>query len=98
VTLPRGIRRLFRLGDVRSDVAADVDEELAFHMDRLVDELVTQGLDRETATARARSRFGDVAAYRRALVRIDEGRGGTMKRIEMLDTVARTLGQCRPRP
>ncbi|HKJ03915.1 MAG TPA: ABC transporter permease, partial [Longimicrobiales bacterium] len=93
MTLPRGVRRRFRLGDVRSDVASDVDEELRHHFDRMVDDLVALGWDRDAATARAGRRFGDVEAYRRALVRIDEGRDGKMKRIEVLDTATRTVGQ-----
>ena len=37
MALPRGIRRLFRLGDIRRDAVADVDEELRYHVDRLVE-------------------------------------------------------------
>lgn len=91
--LPEGIRRLFHLGAVRPDAARDVDDEMAFHFEALVEDLVAQGWDRDTAEARARNRFGDVEAYRRALVHIDAGRGETMKRMETLDAAGRTLCQ-----
>jgi hypothetical protein len=55
----------------RSDVAADVDDELRFHFDTRIEELVAQGLSREAARARAVAEFGDVDAVRAGLVEID---------------------------
>jgi len=75
--LPAGVRRLFRLRDIRPDVPGDVDEELRYHVERLVEELVDRGADRAEAEREARRRFGDMAAYRRALAHID---GETMSR------------------
>lgn len=92
MTPPRGIRRLFRLRDVRRDVAADTDEELRYHLDRLADEMVAGGLSRSEAEAAARRRFGDVDAYRRALAHIDGGRERTMRKTEVVETMARSLG------
>jgi predicted permease len=88
--MPRGVRKLFRLADLRRDAAADVDEEVRYHLERLVDDLLAEGLSRTEAEAEARHRFGDVDAYRRALERIDGRREKTMTRIELLDTVWRT--------
>ena len=52
----------------RSDVAADVDEELRFHFDARIADLVAQGLSPEAAAARAVTEFGDVDAVRADLV------------------------------
>lgn len=38
----------------------DMDAEMAFHMDALIEELVTTGLSRDEAVAAARKRFGNV--------------------------------------
>lgn len=89
--MPRGVRRLFHLGDLRPDAAADADEELRYHFDRLVDDMVAEGVPREAAEDRARQRFGDMEAYRRALEHIDGDRERTMKRIEVVETVVRTF-------
>lgn len=61
------IRRVLRLGGVRRGV----DEELAHHFDRTVDELMAGGATRAEAEAAAARRFGDVAKYRRELEQID---------------------------
>jgi predicted permease len=50
-----------------SDPAADVDDELAFHVDMRVDELTRQGLSEREARLRAEQEFGDVDAVRREL-------------------------------
>jgi predicted permease len=50
-----------------------VDDELAFHLESTVEDLLREGLSREQAEAEARRRFGDVAAYRHELQRIDRG-------------------------
>jgi putative ABC transport system permease protein len=47
-----------------SDVEADVEDELRFHLDAKVDELVEQGWSAEAARAEARREFGDLAAVR----------------------------------
>jgi putative ABC transport system permease protein len=62
-----GIRRVLRLGGV----ARDIDEELAFHFEHTVAELMAAGMTRGAAEAEAARRFGDAAHYRRELERID---------------------------
>lgn len=47
-----------------ANVEADVDDELRFHLDAKVDELIAQGWPRERARAEARRAFGDIAAVR----------------------------------
>ena len=55
----------------RQRAARDVDEELAFHRQRTIDELRAAGLDEAAADAEARRRFGQAAAYRRTLIDLE---------------------------
>ena len=56
-----------------SDVRADVDAELDFHMRELVERLVREGRDPAEARAEATRRFGDYARIEAACVEIDQG-------------------------
>ena len=56
-----------------SDVRADVDAELDFHVGELTERLVRQGRDPVEARAEAERRFGDYARVRTACVDIDRG-------------------------
>jgi predicted permease len=57
-------RRSARRADL--DPKADVDDELRFHLESRVDELIGQGWDPDKARHEAQRRFGDVLAVRRA--------------------------------
>ncbi len=48
----------------RPDPQADIDEEMRFHIEERARELVSQGIDRETAARRAREEFGNAARAR----------------------------------
>lgn len=61
----------------REDVEAEVDDELAFHMEMRERELVEAGVDPEEASRRVRADFGDVEATRRAYV---SRRGWSLRR------------------
>ncbi|HKG90380.1 MAG TPA: ABC transporter permease [Gemmatimonadaceae bacterium] len=79
-------RRLFRL-PWRSArrIREDVDEELGFHLDMRVEELVAGGLTREAARGAARRQFGDLE-YTRAYCRDQDARGeSARRRLETLD-------------
>ena len=56
-----------------SDVRADVDAELGFHVDALTERLVRDGRDPAEARAEAARRFGDYARAEAACVEIDQG-------------------------
>ena len=47
-----------------ADIPSDVDDELSFHLETKVDELVAQGWTREAARSEARRQFGDFTAVR----------------------------------
>lgn len=74
---PRWRRYLRLLGP---DVAADIDDELRFHLEQRAAEYITQGMSSEDAERAARARFGDVAGVRRELMEHDRARDHSQKR------------------
>ena len=73
-------RRYLRL--LGTDVAADVDDELRFHLETKVQELERRGLSKERAHAEALREFGNVAEVRRLCERWGKARDGTVRRME----------------
>jgi|SRR5579872_7345377 len=65
-----------------ANVAADVEEELRFHLDAKVDELAAQGWTREAARAEAQRQFGDVAAVRQICQQLGSENENRMRRAE----------------
>ena len=66
------------------DPRRDVDDELSFHLEMRVQELVRQGETPERARAIALERFGDYETSRTECVEIDQRRGRRMARTEYL--------------
>ena len=66
-TTPRipGLRRFFRLPSAERDVHALVDDEIAFHVDMLAEQLAAEGLPPEAARREALRRFGNLHGVRR---------------------------------
>jgi predicted permease len=93
------VRRAFRLfGRSRGAVAAEVEEELRFHLDERTAELQAEGLDPRAAREAAMAEMGDMDEVRRSLVSLTERRrrreGWTMKLegwVQDLRYAARTL-------
>jgi len=54
------MRPTFRAGDFHPDPDRDFQEEVGFHMDMMVEQLISDGLSREEAEEEARQRFGDL--------------------------------------
>lgn len=75
-----GVRRFLRIPSPLSDERS-VDDELEFHIQSRVDELIARGVSRAEAEATARRDFGDVAQYRRDVLTIDHqpARGRRMR-------------------
>ncbi len=63
-------RRYDRL--LGSDPAADVDDELRFHLESKIEDLVAEGWSREDARAEAERKFGSILAVQRTGERIGE--------------------------
>lgn len=64
--LPRRVREWFRS---RAQMAAEVDEEIAFHLEMRAAKLAAQGLAPAAALAQAKREFGDAASLRQDLLR-----------------------------
>ena len=71
----------------RSDVAADVDDELAFHIAERIDDLVARGLPADRARHEALRRLGDIEAVKHTCRTLALERERTMRRSEWLDSV-----------
>ena len=82
-------RRYIRL--VRPDVPADVDEELAFHLEMRVERNIALGMTREAARSEAIERFGDLTHFREQLVKHDVRRQSNDERTEYLRDLAQDL-------
>lgn len=76
-----GLRRFFRL-DRTVDVDKAVNDELEFHFDNKVRELMDRGLPEADARLEAERKFGDVERTRRNLAAIDRERVGGERRTE----------------
>ena len=66
------------------DRAADIEQELAFHVESRVADLVERGMTERDARAQAASEFGDVAPIRRELDAIGRHRGARVRRSRLL--------------
>ena len=64
----------------RANIAADVDTELAFHVDARTEELCAAGVERSAARAQALREFGDVDLARRTLRSMDERHAASERR------------------
>ncbi|MGE0552505.1 MAG: ADOP family duplicated permease [Gemmatimonadales bacterium] len=73
MALPRGVRRLFRLG--RPGPGSDeVDQELEHHLERSAEDLIRSGMAPEAARREAERRFGRRAEVAHAVRSIDRRR------------------------
>jgi len=89
--LPAG-RRLFRFPwRTAAQVAADVDEELAFHLDMVARVLVEEGWTPESARTEARRRFGDLDGTRKVCRALDARKEREMKWMESFAELAQDL-------
>jgi predicted permease len=80
-------RRLFGL-----EPAADVEAELAFHVEMRVRELIEQGEPPERARRLALDRFGDYESARQECVAINQRRKRHMQRTEFLTELRQDVG------
>src|SRR5262249_57690045 len=69
-----GIRRLLRLTFNRAGIERAVDDELRFHFDMTMRELMKQGMTPDEARNETERRFGDIARTRQRLATIDRAR------------------------
>ena len=72
----------------RPNVAADVDDELAFHVDARTQELSQLGMERGAARAQALREFGDVDRTRVTLRAMDEHHVAHERRVHFADNLS----------
>jgi predicted permease len=91
--MPRlpGIRRFFRVAHDERDLGSEVDEELAFHVDMLIQDLIASGRTLDEARRDAIERFGDVAVVRQRCYDISRHREARVRRTEMFSTLWQDL-------
>ena len=87
--MPRipGLRRFFRLPSAERDVHALVDDEIAFHVDMLAEQLAAEGHSPEAARREALRRFGNLDGVRRRCYEISLSHATAMRRHEMLSNL-----------
>ncbi len=83
-------RRWLRIG--RPDVRADVEDELAFHLEMRVQELMARGASEADARREASNRFGAVEPVRTELVRHDARRDRRLRGRTWLADFRQDLG------
>ncbi len=83
----RRFRSLFGL-----EPTGDVDDELSFHVELLVRDLVSRGETPARARQLARQRFGDYDSSRKACVDINERRGRRMLRTQYFSELRQDIG------
>jgi len=86
--MPRSFRLPFRS---RDRIAADVDEEIEFHLAVVAARLQQQGWNRPDAEAEARRRFGDVDSTKDYCRAEDLRREGERNRMTFIDEVGQDL-------
>lgn len=80
--LPAGVRRIVRLAARRTPIEAEVDAEIAFHLEMRAAELVAYGWAPEDARAEAQRRFGDVPHWRSAMQAVDRDHAARQRRLD----------------
>jgi predicted permease len=85
------MRRVFRLPSTHARLAREVDDELAFHIETRVQQLVAGGVPPDAARREAERQFGDVESVRRSCVTMDEQREFSMRRANYMSEVLQDL-------
>ncbi|HVX41079.1 MAG TPA: ABC transporter permease [Gemmatimonadaceae bacterium] len=85
------MRRVFRIPFSRSRVEREIDDELAFHIQTRVDQLVRGGLSAEAARTEALRQFGALDDVREQMLILDRQREATVRRAHMFDELRQDL-------
>ncbi len=84
------MRRVFRLPGTQRRVERELDDELRFHIEGRIEELMErEGLARADAEREAKRRFGDVDEYRRQTRVIDDKILQRGRRMDIIETLVR---------
>lgn len=83
-----GLRRVFRI----RNASRELDEELGFHFERSIEELVAGGLTPQQARQEAERRFGDEREWRREIGQIDRRLATRNRWADRSEAVSSTFG------
>lgn len=83
--------RAFHVDRGAAGIGHALDEELAFHLDMTVRELMAGGMGEDDARREARRRFGDLQRTRAAMAAIDRERVGRRSRVDWWQAVVHDL-------
>jgi hypothetical protein len=84
-------RRPFELPLGARRIPEDVTEELRFHLEERIEELMTEGLSRPEAEAEARARFGNLPAIGAQVIEIDQRKLRRRSFRDLLETLTREI-------
>ena len=87
----KGIRRLLRIKRSRAGIERAVDDELQFHFEMTMRDLMASGHTPDEARREAERRFGDVQRTRERLATIDRALAGQERRAEWWSAFAQDL-------
>jgi predicted permease len=85
------VRRAVRLALGRSRIDAEVEAEIAFHLEMRAAELAARGMTPAAAGEEARRRFGDIHHWSSAMRTEDRERAAHVRRAEWLDDLRQDL-------
>jgi len=85
------MRRVFRIPFSRSRIAREIDDELAFHLQARIDQLVARGMPPDTARAEALRQFGALDPVREQMLILDHQREATARRANVLSEFRQDL-------
>ena len=84
------MRRVFRLPGTKRRAENELDEELRFHIEGRIEELMEQeGFSRDDAEREVERRFGNVDEYRRQARAIDDHILERSRRMDIVETLTR---------
>jgi len=84
------MRRVFQLPGTKRRVRAALDDELHFHLEGRIEDLMErEGLSRDDAEREARRRFGDLDTYRREARAIDDNILLRRRNMDVMETLKR---------
>ena len=89
--LPDGVRRAFRLASHRPAIDAEVEDEVAFHLEMRTAELVARGRTPDEARAEALRRFGNIPYWSAAMSAVDREHAAQRRRAEWLEDLWQDL-------
>ena len=87
-----GIRRWFTLPRSAKSVAREIDDEIRFHIESRVAELVSHGMPQNAAQAQALREYGDITASRRELGQVERGRLTRERWAARVETIRQDIG------